>query len=247
MHGSRSAASWAKMENGGDLGVCAQAVGLPTCGAAPFARRALSRGASSQPLARSQIRCRRLRRAVSCALRAGFRSRVVGLRSEFRESCHGMHFTADAGCGVVRFQQTRRLTLGRRAVARLAVFVCAVVWITLGLASPARANFGWPPDSDCANPQSAVAQSISTLSGPNCVGGMAMRARGYLNANCLLTPPNPAAPQIYDSPADCGGRGPQHTGVESIAQARAIAYLNEQGGSSPGGISPQVQWEVNIR
>ncbi|MBY8872286.1 VWD domain-containing protein [Micromonospora sp. PLK6-60] len=105
--------------------------------------------------------------------------------------------------------------------------------------APAAAPAAAKPGDPCT-PNST---DVTTAVGLRCVNKVLLRTRGRLKPGptCLLGRP---AGRIYVS-RECGGNG---RGLEYIAQARAVAYLNEK--LEPAlvgtGVTPKVQWEVEV-
>jgi len=89
---------------------------------------------------------------------------------------------------------------------------------------------------ECVN---SVDSSIPAAGGKRCVAGKMRSTRSRIRAACLVAP----HPTPYER-GECGGTG---RAVELIAQARALQTLNKLDPlRSAGGISPNIQWEVQV-
>ncbi|MGH8894917.1 MAG: hypothetical protein ACRDWY_16690 [Actinomycetes bacterium] len=88
-------------------------------------------------------------------------------------------------------------------------------------------------------------EQTAPLSARSCVAEQVRSTRSGLQPVCVIAP-KALQPNPWYTPTECrGGRGVQ---AEAIAQARAIAKLNAAGvhgeEGPPGGITPNLQWEV---
>ena len=130
-------------------------------------------------------------------------------------------------------------------VRRVAVLASTLMVLLVLVPTPAQAAEPFAPYQTC-QPNDDKTDVLTPYR--RCVNGVWLRSRARLAATpaCVLGP-RPTSEYVYQN-AECGGPV-KNVQAEFIAQARAIAYLNQK--LTPqnlgSGVTPDVQWELSLR